>query len=276
MGALPCGDEHGGQQCGAPGKDQAIDGNYDCRSLEVLELWVLNLAIHLGQAFFAAHGQDRVAEGHENPEQTKHRHQPSSLEEAQRIGAELEMRWRGRRRQMDTAHHHRENSPQQEDDHHHRGNLHDPQCLAAGLLDALDVLPPVIDGHRSREDRRGVIHIKLEGAVLRGHQSWRKPVAIIGDHHHFIHQSCNILSGGHTGDRSGKNVVEHEGGYADLGKGAAQGLLHHAVNAAAGKHRTALDVDRANRKTEQHDAEDEPWRGCAHRFFSDAAGIKGG
>ena len=73
----------------------------------------------------------------------------------------------------------------------------------------------------------------------------------------------------------GQNVIEHQRGDAEFGEGAAQGLLHHAVNAAAGKHRTALDVNRAHGEAEQHDAENEPGRGGANCLLGDAAGIEG-
>ncbi len=85
VSALPRGDQHGGQKRCAASKDQAIDGNDDCRALQVLELGVLDLAIDLRQAFFAAHGQNRVAKCHENAEQAEYRHQAGSLQEAQRI-----------------------------------------------------------------------------------------------------------------------------------------------------------------------------------------------
>ena len=67
------GDQHGGQQRGAAGEDQAVDGDDDRRALQVLELGMLDLAIDLGQALFAAHGQDGVAEGHEDAEQAEDR-----------------------------------------------------------------------------------------------------------------------------------------------------------------------------------------------------------
>ena len=152
--------------------------------------------------------------------------------------------------------------------------MYDAQSLLAGLFDALDVLPPVIDGHRGGEDGGGGIHVELEGVVVRVHQSRRKPVAIGRDYQEFVHQSCNVLAGGNAGDGSRQNVVEHQRRDAELGEGAPQGFLHHAVDAAAGKHRTAFDVDRAHRETEEHDAEDEPRSSRAHRLFSDASGIE--
>ena len=94
------GNQHGGQQRGAAGEDQAINGDDDGRALQVLELGMLDLAVDLGQALLAAHGQHGVAEGHENAEEAEQRHQPRALEKAQRVVAEFEVGRRGRRRQM--------------------------------------------------------------------------------------------------------------------------------------------------------------------------------
>jgi len=95
------------------------------------------------------------------------------------------------------------------------------KAFAAGLFNALDVLPPVIDGHDGGNDRRGVIHIELEGVVVRIHQGGWKPVAVVGHCHQFIHQAGNILAGGNTRDRPCKDVIEHQRRNADLGEGAS-------------------------------------------------------
>jgi hypothetical protein len=65
------GDQHGGQQRGAAGEDQAVDGDDDRRALQVLELGMLDLAVDLRQALLAAHGQHGVAEGHQNAKQPR-------------------------------------------------------------------------------------------------------------------------------------------------------------------------------------------------------------
>ncbi len=191
VGALPCGNEHGSQQRGAAGKDQAIDGDDDGRALQVFELGMLDLAIDLGQALLAAHGQHGVAEGHENAEQSQQR-QASAFQKAQRLVTEVEVSGNRRRRQVRALHDHRENAPRQKDDHHHGCDLHDAQSLAAGLFNALDVCPPVIDCDHRREDRCGMVHIELEWIVLRIHQSGREPVPLIGDRHQLVHQAGNV------------------------------------------------------------------------------------
>ena len=55
-----------------PGEEQAVDGDDDGGALQVLELGVLDFAVDLGQRLFAAHGQHRVTEGHEDAEQAEH------------------------------------------------------------------------------------------------------------------------------------------------------------------------------------------------------------
>ncbi len=75
-----------------------------------LSLGVLDFAVDLGQALFAAHGQDGVAKGHENTEQAK-QGQISSVQETQGVGAELEVRRGGKRRQTRATHKHRISAP---------------------------------------------------------------------------------------------------------------------------------------------------------------------
>ncbi len=200
---------------------------------------------------------------------------PRAPQESERVLAELEVRGDGRRRKLRAAHAHRVAAPDQQNDHHHRGDLHDPQRLVARLLDALDVLPPVIDRDRGGKDRRGVIHVELNGMACGVHQRRRQPVAMVGHHQQLVHQAGDVLAGGHAGDRAGEDVVEHQRRDAELGEAAAQRFLHHAVHAAAREHRAALDVDRAHGKAEQHDAENEPRRSRSHRLLGNAAGVKG-
>ena len=45
VGAFPRGDQHGSQERGAAGKDQAVNGDDDGRALEILELGMLDLAV---------------------------------------------------------------------------------------------------------------------------------------------------------------------------------------------------------------------------------------
>ena len=176
---------------------------------------------------------------------------------------------------MDAANPNRIDTPDQEDDHHDGGDLHDLHGFAAGLFDALDVLPPVENGDDGGKDGRRVVHVELKGIVVRIHQRRRQPMAVIGNRHQLIHQPGNILSRGDAGDGAGEDVVEHQSGDAELGEGSSQRFFDHAVNAAAGEHGTAFNVHRAHREAEQHDAEDEPRGGRTDCLLGDAAGIEG-
>ncbi len=83
----------------------------------------------------------------------------------------------------------------------------------------------------------------------------------------FVEQANQILTGGHTADRAGQDVVEHQRGNAKLGKRAAHRFFDHAIDAAADEHAAALDVNGAHGVGKQHDAEDEPRRGFADVAF---------
>jgi hypothetical protein len=168
------------------------------------------------------------------------------------------------------------NAPEEQDHDHDGGDLHDAESLVAGFFDALDVLPPVIDGDGGGEDGGGVVYVELVGGVVGVDEGLREPVVIQGDVHHLVHEADYVLAGGDAGDGPGEDVVEHERRNAELGEAAAEGFLDDAVDAAAGKHGTAFDVNGADGEAEEHDAEDEPGGGCADGLFGNAAGIKGG
>src|SRR5271169_5780982 len=53
-------------------------------------------------------------------------------------------------------------TPDQQSRHHDGGDLHDTQCLAAGFVNALDVLPPEIEGDADREEGSKVVHVEGE------------------------------------------------------------------------------------------------------------------
>ena len=63
--ARSIGNQHRRQQRGAAREDQAVDRDDDRRPLQILQLRMLDLAVDLGQALLAAHGQNGVAEGHD-------------------------------------------------------------------------------------------------------------------------------------------------------------------------------------------------------------------
>ena len=101
-----------GQQRGAAGEEQAVDGDDDRGALQVLELGMLDFAVDLGEALFAAHGEHGVAEGHEDAEEAEaSESRLRAFEEAERIVAEVEIGWHGQRRQMRAAHERRSRRP---------------------------------------------------------------------------------------------------------------------------------------------------------------------
>ena len=166
-------------------------------------------------------------------------------------------------------------APGEQDDHHDGGDLHDLHGFFAGFFDALEVFPPVIDGHRRGKEGRGVIHVELEeGMGGSGGEIDGQPSVAGGDGEQLVEQAGNILSRGNTRDGAGEDVVKHECGDAKLGEGAAQRLLDDAIDAAAGEHGTALDINRAHREGEEHDAENEPGGGFADGFLSDTPGVE--
>ena len=94
-------DDHDGKQGAYAGEDEAVDGDDDGGALEVLELGVLDLAIDLGEGLFAAHGEDGVAEGHENAEQRPKAAKKAGVsEKADGVIAEVEVGRCGPGRQM--------------------------------------------------------------------------------------------------------------------------------------------------------------------------------
>ena len=99
-------------------------------------------------------------------------------------------------------------------------------------------------------------------------------MAVVGHHHHFVHQAGDVLTGRHARDWSREDVVEHQRRNAYFCEGGAQGFFHHAVNAAAREHRAAFDVHGTHGKAEQHDAENEPGRSRANSLLGDAAGVE--
>ena len=166
-------------------------------------------------------------------------------------------------------------APDQHHDHHDGGDLHDAESLVAGLLNALDVLPPVIGGGYDGKEDGEVVGIEMQRLVTGAYQRRRQPAMLLCDDQQLVDEPGNVLPGGNAGDRPRQDVIEHQGRDADLGEGAAKRLLYDAIDAAAREHGTAFDVNRANGEAEEHDRENEPWRGGADRLFRNAAGVEG-
>ena len=153
-------------------------------------------------------------------------------------------------------------APGDEDNDHNGRDLHDPHGFLAGFVDALDVVPPEINGAEDGEKRGAEIGADVETEMNE----------VCG----FIEKADDVLPGGHAADRTGQNVVEHQGGNAEFGDRAAHGFFDDAINAATDEHAAAFDVDRADRVRKQHDAEDEPRSGLADVAFGLTTGIVSG
>src|SRR5216683_1427421 len=61
-------------------------------------------------------------------------------------------------------------------------------------------------------------------------RTWNQSVGI-ERYKGLIQQSRDVLPRGNTRDGAGQDVVEHQGGNADLGQGPAQGFFHNAEDA---------------------------------------------
>src|SRR5882757_10561047 len=90
----------------------------------------------------------------------------------------------------------------------------------------------------------------------------------------FVDEAGDVLAGRDAGNGAGEDVLEHQGGDAEFGEGAAEGFFDYAVDAAADEHGTAFDVDGADSEGEEHDRDDEPGGGFADSLFGDAAGVE--
>ena len=170
----------------------------------------------------------------------------------------------------------RKRRPAQQSHHHNGSDLHDPERFFAGFVDALNILPPVINRDGEGEDNRGPVDVEVRGAVKYVVNSARDPAVGVGGDHHFVQQSDNVLASRHTGDGAGQDVIEHQRGDAEFRECAPQSLFDNFIYAAAHKHRAALHVDGSHREREQHDADNEPGSGVADGLLGDPTGVKSG
>jgi hypothetical protein len=127
------------------GEDEAVNADDDGGALQVLEFGMRQFAIDLGERFFAAHGQHGVTEADDEPEDAEHVRQFAVLPEAERFVAVVNVGEGREGRQVAADFEQGEKRPAEQHHHHDGGDLHDPESLFAGLLDALDVLPPEVE-----------------------------------------------------------------------------------------------------------------------------------
>ncbi len=167
-----------------------------------------------------------------------------------------------------------EGGPGEQHHDHDCRDLHDPQGFLARFLNSLGVLPPEIERHQHGEDDGRPIDVHVRRAVEHEVHGTRNPAVGVGGGEGVIDQPGDVLAGGNARDGAGQDVVEHQGGDADLGQGSAQSFLDHAVDAAADEHGAALHVDGSHREGEQHDPQDEPRGRFPDGLLGDAGGIE--
>src|SRR5208283_2194494 len=225
------------------------------------ELGMLDFAVDLGEGFFSAHGEDRMAQTNEDGDDAGEVGELHAIEPAHGIGTQLDVARRRDGRQGGVADQNGVDAPGDQDHDHDGGDLHDAHGLLAGFVDALNVVPPEIgrahDGEARGADTRRNVQAEMD---------------VIGS---FVDEADDVLARGDATDGARQDVIEHQGGDAEFGQRAAHGFLDHAVDAAAHEHAAAFDVDGAHGIGKQHDAEDEPRCGLADVGFRFATGVIG-
>src|SRR5690348_7393328 len=71
------GNNHEGKEGDQRREHHAVNEDDKSGFLQVRQLWMLNFAVHLGQGFEAAHGQDGMAKGHQNSDDADDFRQPA-------------------------------------------------------------------------------------------------------------------------------------------------------------------------------------------------------
>src|SRR5262249_59719984 len=66
-------------------QNQAVDENDERRSLEVLKLGRFDFAVYLRQGLLAAHRQDRMPEGNEQPQYPHSAQEPKAAQKTKRV-----------------------------------------------------------------------------------------------------------------------------------------------------------------------------------------------
>ncbi len=217
-----------------------------------------------------------MAEADDQSENAEHVRQFAVFPEAERFVAVVDVGKGRERRQVAADLQQGEQRPAEQHHHHHGRDLHDPERLFAGFLDALDVLPPEVEGDGHGEQDRGGVDADLRRAVEHVMNGGGDPAAGVGDGDGVVDQAGDVLSRGNAGDRPGQYVVEHQRRDTELGEGAAESFFDDTIDAAAHEHRAAFHVDGTDGEGEQHDAQNKPGSALANRLFGDAAGIESG
>ena len=160
---------------------------------------MFDLAINLSHRFFAAHGENRMAETDQYANKAdcvgkRGLVQPSQCASVYSLVINnVVQRWQGRK--MSAAHPQRVTAPEHHEHNHDRGHVHDAQSFLARFVDSLNVLPPEIK--RAQNSECGC------GRVLRQHQFGMCKMQ------QLVQKSDEILAGRNAADRPGENIIEH-------------------------------------------------------------------
>ena len=224
---------------------------------------MLDFTVDLRQGFFAAHRQHRVPKADEDRNQRNHVRPLIAIEPAERAFVELHIPGMRPRRKVPIGPGVKSvETPSDEYHHHHGGELHDAKGFPARFGNALDVLPPEIEGDGDSHGRGGRIDVEMQRDVRVGEQ--------------LVEHADEILACRNAADRAGEDVIKHQRRNGELREGSSQRFFHHAVHTAAHEHAAALDVHGSHRIRKQHDAENEPGSGLADELLGFTACVIGG
>src|SRR6516225_8707811 len=143
-----------------------------------------------------------MSQTHEDSDQCGEVRKVYPIEPAHGVGTELQVLGRREGRKSRMSQEDRVKAPADQDDHHDGGDLHDTHGLLAGLVNALDVVPPEVNGAENGKKRGAEIRLDVKA-----------PLDVVGC---FIEQADNVLARGHAADWSGEDVVEHQRGDAEF------------------------------------------------------------
>ena len=139
-----------------------------------------------------------MAQSDEDGHQRKQPAERNSVQPAERILIQADIVSRRKGRQVQAAQPDGVAAPAEQDHHHHGGDSHDLQGLVARFRDALDVLPPEIEGDADGEHGCSGVHTPDERQMRQREQ--------------IVQQAHQILPRGDNADRPGQNVIEQQCG----------------------------------------------------------------
>ncbi len=91
---------------------------------------------------------------------------------------------------------------------------------------------------------------------------------------HLVYQPNQVLPGRDATDRTGENVVEHQGRDTELGQLRTQSRLDHPVHTAAHEQDARFDVYCTDRVRKTHHPQNEPGCGAANCLLGNAPDIE--